>query len=228
VLCIGMGSGLTLVNNLSQLVKALTGGASAMDTTPVLVSAFSVCNCAGRMALGYLPERLLHARGTPRIAFLPLMSGLMAATCLGLAFAHLPALYPLSALAGFAFGGHWSLFPSLISELFGLARFAANYTLMQFAPALGAFGLAAGLAGWLYERALARHGTEGNTCVGQDCFQATFITLATLGLVATGAATVLYRRERQVYAAEYQEVHAYDLEVQRHGRQSASPSPQPH
>lgn len=58
----------------------------------------------GRMALGYLPERLLHARGTPRIAFLPLMSGLMAATCLGLAFAHLPALYPLSALAGFAFG----------------------------------------------------------------------------------------------------------------------------
>ena len=47
VLCIGMGAGLTLVNNLSQLVKALTNGASAMDTTPVLVSAFSVCNCAG-------------------------------------------------------------------------------------------------------------------------------------------------------------------------------------
>ena len=50
VLCIGMGAGLTLVNNLSQLVKALTGGASAMDTTPVLVSAFSVCNCAGEGA----------------------------------------------------------------------------------------------------------------------------------------------------------------------------------
>ena len=50
VLAIGMGSGLTLVNNLSQLVKALTGGASAMDTTPVLVSAFSVCNCAGEAA----------------------------------------------------------------------------------------------------------------------------------------------------------------------------------
>ena len=152
---------------------------------------------------------------------------------------------------------------------------AANYTLMQFAPALGAFGLAAGLAGWLYEvrwagwgqaaagdmhqvwgvtaaqqrlhppapqtshlhspaptplpvqRALARHGGEGNTCIGQDCFQATFITLAALGLVATVAATVLYRRERQVYAAEYQEVQAYDEEVQRHGRHSTSPSPQP-
>lgn len=77
------------------------------------------------------------------------------------------------------------------------------------------------------QRALVRHGDEGNTCIGQDCFQATFITLAALGLVATAAATVLYRRERQVYAAEYQEVQAYDQEVQRRGRQSASPSPEP-
>ena len=53
VLCIGMGSGLTLVNNLSQLVKALTGGASALETTPVLVSAFSVCNCAGEGAAAW-------------------------------------------------------------------------------------------------------------------------------------------------------------------------------
>ncbi len=37
----------------------------------------------------------------------------------------------------------------------------ANYTLCQFAPALGAFGLAAGLAGWLYEvrRYVPRIGT---------------------------------------------------------------------
>ena len=28
---------------------------------------------------------------------------------------------------------------------------AANYALMQLAPALGSFGLAMGLAGWLYE-----------------------------------------------------------------------------
>ena len=40
-------AGLTLVNNLSQLVKALTSGASALEVTPVLVSVFSVCNCAG-------------------------------------------------------------------------------------------------------------------------------------------------------------------------------------
>lgn len=107
--------------------------------------------------LGYLPERLLHQRGTPRLLFLPLVSALMASTCLALAFAHLPLLYPLCALAGFAFGGFWSLAPSLISELFGLARFAANYTMAQFAPMLGSFGLAAGLSGWVYEVRAAGH-----------------------------------------------------------------------
>lgn len=142
------------------------------------------------MALGYLPEKLLHSRGTPRLLFLPAMSALMAAACLALAFAPLRALYPLSVLTGFAFGGrqgghpsllclgalccfsaalrgamawarvrlspvrarlpagpaalhpsaltppaslpdgfpggHWTLFPSLVSELFGLARFAGG------------------------------------------------------------------------------------------------------
>lgn len=95
---------LTLLNNLAQLAKALSGGASALEVTPVLVSLFSVSNCAGRMAFGYIPERLLHARGTPRLLFLPLVSLLTAGTFLVLGFAHLPALYPLSALAGFAFG----------------------------------------------------------------------------------------------------------------------------
>jgi hypothetical protein len=49
VLTIGMGAGLTLLNNLAQIVKALAG---PTDATPVLVSLFSVCNCAGEAALG--------------------------------------------------------------------------------------------------------------------------------------------------------------------------------
>ena len=70
---------------------------------------------AGRMAFGYFPERLLHARGTPRLLFLPFVAALMGASCLGLAFApRLNLLYPLAALAGVAFGGHWSLFPSFV------------------------------------------------------------------------------------------------------------------
>jgi hypothetical protein len=47
VLTIGMGAGLTLLNNLAQIIKALAG---PTDATPVLVSLFSVCNCAGEAA----------------------------------------------------------------------------------------------------------------------------------------------------------------------------------
>lgn len=56
------------------------------------------------MSFGYVPERLLHGSGTPRLLFLPIVSGLMAATCLGLAFGGIGMLYPLAAMAGFAFG----------------------------------------------------------------------------------------------------------------------------
>lgn len=103
------------------------------------------------MLLGYLPERRLHAKGTPRLFFLPAVSACMAVTCLCLAFARMELLFPLAAAAGFSFGGLWSLFPAYVSEIFGLRRFAANYSLMQLAPALGSFGLAMGLAGHFYE-----------------------------------------------------------------------------
>lgn len=217
-LTVSMGSGLTLLNNLAQVVKALSG--VPHEDTPVLVSLFSVANCAGRMALGYLPEKLLHSRGTPRLLFLPAMSALMAAACLALAFAPLRALYPLSVLTGFAFGGHWTLFPSLVSELFGLARFAANYTLAQLAPALGSLTLAMGLAGWLYDRALSKQGSPGGTCIGTDCFRATFLSLAGLGLGATACSAALYRRiaaprsGASLYRAMHAELHSYDEEVQ--------------
>lgn len=60
--------------------------------------------CPGRMAFGYWPERLLHSRGTPRPLFLPVVSALLAAAFAALAFAPLPALFPLTAVAGFAYG----------------------------------------------------------------------------------------------------------------------------
>lgn len=65
------------------------------------------------------------------------------------------------------------------------------------------------------QRALERHGGGGTTCIGQDCFQATFVTLAVLGLGATAASVALHRRNAELYMAEYRELHSYDAEVQR-------------
>jgi hypothetical protein len=60
---------------------------------------------------------------------------------------------------------------------------------------------------------LAKQGGEGSTCIGQACFQATFVTLAALGLVATGCSAALYRRNRLLYRIEHRELHTYDREV---------------
>jgi hypothetical protein len=44
------------------------------------------------------------------------------------------------------------------SDLFGLKHFAANYTTLQFAPAIGSYLLATEVTGWLYDRAAEAHG----------------------------------------------------------------------
>lgn len=79
----------------------------------------------------YIPERLLHARGTPRCIFLILISTLSALAVCFNAFASLPLLFPASIMAGLAFGATWSLMATLTSEFFGLHHFASNYTFIQ-------------------------------------------------------------------------------------------------
>ena len=63
------------------------------------------------------------------------------------------------------------------------------------------------MASWFYQRALARHGAPSQTCLGQDCFAPTFMTLAVLGAGATAAAAALYLRT----AAAYAQVHSAAL-----------------
>jgi hypothetical protein len=65
--CVGTGAALALLNNLGQFVVALGGERGGQV---VLVSLFSVANAGGRLLMGYVPEHFLHARGTPRPAFL--------------------------------------------------------------------------------------------------------------------------------------------------------------
>lgn len=158
--------------------------------------------------------------------FLMATSFLTTAVSLLLAAARLPALYPLSLAAGFGFGAHWSLMPSLASELFGLHHFATNYTMLQLAPAVGSLALASRLAGWVYQMALERQGHTGNTCRGQQCFQLTFLVVAGLGLVATCCSTWLYFRTREMYyCITFVAVHQHDHDVERHP--FSLPEPQP-
>lgn len=63
---VGMGAGFTMLNNLGQMVEALGGRREGQG---IYVLLFTTLNTVGRMVGGYVPEKLLHARGTPRYGF---------------------------------------------------------------------------------------------------------------------------------------------------------------
>ncbi|KFM24561.1 putative MFS-type transporter YhjX [Auxenochlorella protothecoides] len=203
----GMGVGLVFVNNAAQLVQSLHGPPNGHAP---LLSLFSVANFAGRVFTGWHSERALHARGTPRPIYLVAFSAATVLVCLGFAASPRATLPLLAPLAGFTFGGTWTLMSTLVSELFGMKHFASNYCAFQLAPAAGSYLLATRLAGALYAAAMRATGQHGTTCLGRRCFATTWLALAVLGLASTGMAAWLFLRTKDAYRAEYEAVHAFD------------------
>jgi hypothetical protein len=103
------------LNPILQLCKA--------DLRPIFCEAEKV---RGNGCCRYGSDVMLR-RGIPRpvclaAAYLSLMAG-----CLLLATGFIQILYVGSALVGLAYGAFWSLFPCIISEVFGFKQFAAIY-----------------------------------------------------------------------------------------------------
>lgn len=192
---VGPGVSLALLNNLGQMVVALGGRRGSQVT---LVSVFSISNAAGRLLMGYLPEKFFHLYGAPRMAFLAGVSAASSATALATAYCSLDRLPLVTLLLGLCFGSHWSLMPAVCSDLFGLSHFGSNYTTLQFAPAIGSYLMATLLTGRMYDRAASAHGTP-RECAGQDCFSGAFLSLAALAALSAAACTAAAARSAGVY-----------------------------
>mmetsp|Transcript_38439 Transcript_38439/g.85607 ORF Transcript_38439/g.85607 Transcript_38439/m.85607 type:complete len:742 (-) Transcript_38439:454-2679(-) len=184
---VGVGTGLTFLNNLASLVVALGG---ELGGQVVFVSLFSVANASGRLFFGYISEYYLHSRGMPRTRFVLVVSICMAAFTLLSSLASLPDLYPLALLCGMAFGGHWSVLPAVLTDLFGLQHYASIYTTVQLAPACGGYLLATLFAGYMYNGVMKEHG-QSQYCVGHDCYGWTWMWLCLLNIAAAIGSAVL-------------------------------------
>lgn len=57
-------------------------------------------------------------------------------------------------------------------------------------------------AGSIYQTHAARHGDDGDVCIGADCFRLTFLVAAALEVVAALLAVVLYCRTSNLYRAK--------------------------
>ncbi|BDA41740.1 Protein NUCLEAR FUSION DEFECTIVE 4 [Coccomyxa sp. Obi] len=219
-LMVGMGAGFTMLNNLGQMVEALGGRREGQG---IYVLLFTTLNTVGRMVGGYVPERLLHARGTPRTIFAVVASLMTCLAALLSAFTNLRWLLACAMMLGFVFGWHWSLMPVLTSELFGLHHFASNHAVMHLAPTVGGFLCSALLAGNVYDIRGTSHGDPYGTCYGRDCYRLSYLVIAGMAGLQSFASYWLFLRTREVYREEYkrlcrfeQETHAGNESAEQH------------
>lgn len=207
---IGMGSGLTAMDNVGQVGASLGYSESAVNS---FVSMVSIWNFLGRLGAGAVSELALHDRGVPRPVFL---MGALAALALGhtiLALAFPGGLYVGSVLIGLSYGAHWSLVPTATSELFGLRHFGTLLNAVTMASPVGSYILSVRVAGFFYDaEAHKQHNLHGlflgdhesnkeydQSCTGAVCFRVTFFIMAAICVLGCALCALLVARTRKYY-----------------------------
>jgi MFS family permease len=193
---LGIGAGVTVVNNLSQMVSAYPSLApDAAATSRSLMKLLACTNTLGRLASGSLSDKLAHKVG--RVQFTVYLLALMALGQFALAIGLGGTTAPMFGLVvgvvvvGWAFGALFWATPLLVMELFGPKNFGANRGLVGLSPAIGGYVMSTVIAGRVYAGSA---GVDNNCDAGAACYRATwwFNTFAVVG--ATGMMWWLARR----------------------------------
>lgn len=188
------GSGLTLNNNVAQMVPA-DGGSSQAEA--VLVAIISAMSCIGRISFGLVPD-MLHEK-ISRQSFLMINCAIGTCGHLLSAIGSMYTLFPGAALAGLAYGGYFSLMPALIIEYFGLKNFASIASSITMSACISSLSFSMHLASFLYDQQALLEGSTSNTCTGRNCWMGLFFCLAGLLSVGVGlgAAQLVLVRHRE-------------------------------
>eukprot|EP01018_Ginkgo_biloba_P004045 Gb_03908 [translate_table: standard] len=204
----GMGSGLTTINNMSQIGSSLDYTSTEIDT---LVSLWSIWNFLGRFGAGYVSETFLHSKGYARPLFIAIALLVMSGGHLVIASGLPGALYAGSVLIGVCYGSQWSLMPATTSEIFGLQHFGTLFNTIAIASPIGSYILSVKVVGYLYDyEAEKEHHLENThtidlilsseeTCDGSHCFRVAFMIMCAVSLLGWFVASVLFLRTRRFY-----------------------------
>ncbi|XP_071693262.1 protein NUCLEAR FUSION DEFECTIVE 4-like [Rutidosis leptorrhynchoides] len=193
---LGVGSGVTVLNNLAQIGTSL-----GFDDTNTLLSLFSFCNFLGRLGGGAVSEYFVRLNAIPRTLWTMVTQIIMVLTYLLYASALNGTLYAATALLGTCYGVQIAIMISTSSELFGLKNFGIIFNFMQLGNPLGALLFSGMLAGYIYDTEEARQGAD--TCMGPACFRFTFLVLACVCGLGTVLSLILTLRIRPVYQMLY-------------------------
>ncbi|KAK8629116.1 hypothetical protein V6N13_077970 [Hibiscus sabdariffa] len=193
---LGVGSGVTVLNNLAQI-----GLAFGVDDTTILLSLFSFCNFVGRLGSGALSEHFARTRTIPRTLWMTCSLIVMVLGFVLSALALSGTLYVSIALLGVCYGFLYSLTVPTASELFGLKHFGIIYNSILLGNPLGALLFSGLLAGYVYDAEATKQGSS--TCLGPECFRLTFLVLAGLCSLGTILSIFLTIRIWPVYQMLY-------------------------
>ncbi|BAF18882.1 protein NUCLEAR FUSION DEFECTIVE 4 [Oryza sativa Japonica Group] len=198
---IGVGSGVTVLNNLAQV-----GIAAGVADTTISLALFSFGNFFGRLGGGAVSEYLVRSRTLPRTTLITCTQVMMIIIYLLFALGHHATLHVSVALLGICYGAQFSVMVSTSSELFGLKHFGKIFNFISLGNPLGAL-LFNSLAGYVYDQEVERqHATTMDTdiaCHGPNCFRLTFCVLAGVASLGTLLSIVLTVRIRPVYQMLY-------------------------
>ncbi|XP_061350462.1 protein NUCLEAR FUSION DEFECTIVE 4-like [Gastrolobium bilobum] len=195
---VGVGTGVTVLNNLAQI-----GIAQGEEDTTTLLGIFSFCNFVGRLGGGVVSEYFVRTKTIPRTVGMTCTQTIMVIVYLLFAFAVNGTLYIAVALLGVCYGVQISTMLPTVSELFGLKHFGVLSNFVALGNPLGATLFSALLAGYIYDNEAAKQHASGASCVGADCFKLTFFILA--GVCAAGIilSVILTLRIKPVYQMLY-------------------------
>lgn len=193
---LGVGSGVTVLNNLAQIGVAL-----GVEDTTILLSVFSFCNFMGRLGAGVVSEHFVRLITLPRTFWMTSTQIIMIVAFLLYASALDGTLYAATALLGICYGVQYSIMIPTVSELFGLRHFGVISSVMMLGNPIGALIFSVFLAGNVYDAEAANQGNS--TCYGATCFRLTFLVLAGVCGLGTILSIILTLRIRPVYQMLY-------------------------
>ncbi|ONK70393.1 uncharacterized protein A4U43_C05F33250 [Asparagus officinalis] len=194
---LGVGSGVTVLNNLAQV-----GIAVGEDDTTLLLCLLSFCNFAGRLGGGVVSEYFVRLRMLPRTIWMIFAQLIMIFVYLLYASALDGTLYASTALLGICYGVQYSVMVPTASELFGLKHFGKIYNFMILGNPIGALLFSGLLAGYVYDKEAAKQ-HSGSFCYGPECFRLTFLVLSGVNVIGCALGIILTVRIRPVYQMLY-------------------------
>ncbi|CAK8563507.1 unnamed protein product [Lathyrus sativus] len=199
----GVGTGVTVINNLAQV-----GAAQGVEDITILLSVFSFFNFVGRLGGGVVSEHFVRTRTIPRTVWMTCTQIIMIILYLLFAYAIKGTLYPAVGFLGICYGVQFSILIPTVSELFGLKHFGLFFNFMLLGNPLGALLFSALLAGGIYDSELAKQQALGLvassvSCIGPDCFKVTFLVLAAVCVAGAISSIILTLRIKPVYQMLY-------------------------